>query len=323
MDSVGGSRRAAEAAVHDGCRALRLPTARPHRPLDTMHRADLFREANELHGWIEVEDGKITDYGQTGRGRIGITRLKLGPKEIAVPAVAMPTLQNAEVGDGWVRFTQTAGGRTGTPAPQKRARQAVLPDQLGDRVDDARADDSRRRHHRARARRREPVPAPLDLRQGRRACPERAARSTSTSGTARRTSRTRRGANEDSPAVVTAVESAAGARALEWRSWAATAAAPTSVSTQATSSSSRAGTSDGFSAASSCSTACSRWLSTVRWSVSSAQARSSASARRSRMGLERRRSARRRPAKVVGIPGEELNREALEEVAAGHRREDN
>jgi CRP-like cAMP-binding protein len=27
--------------------------------------------------------------------------------------------------------------------------------------------------------------------------------------------------------------------------------------------------------------------------------------------------------KVVGIPGEELNREALEEVAAGHRREDN
>jgi hypothetical protein len=83
-----------------------------------MHRADLFREANELHGWIEVEDGKITDYGQTGRGRIGLTRLKLGPKEIAVPAVAMPTLQNAEVGDGWVRFTQTAGGRTGMPAPR-------------------------------------------------------------------------------------------------------------------------------------------------------------------------------------------------------------
>lgn len=86
--------------------------------LDTMHRADLFREANELHAWIEVEDGKITDYGQTGRGRIGLTRLKLGPKEIAVPAVAMPTLQNAEVGDGWVRFTQTAGGRTGMPAPR-------------------------------------------------------------------------------------------------------------------------------------------------------------------------------------------------------------
>jgi hypothetical protein len=86
--------------------------------IDVMHKADLFREANELKGWIEVEDGKIVDYGQTGRGRIGLTRLKLGRKEIAVPAVPMSTLQNTEVGDGWVRFTQSAGGRTGMPAPR-------------------------------------------------------------------------------------------------------------------------------------------------------------------------------------------------------------
>jgi len=86
--------------------------------IETMHRADLFREANELKAWVEVEGGKIVDYGHAGRGRIGLTRLKLGPKEIAVPAVAMPTLQNTEVGDRWVRFTQTAGGRTGMPAPR-------------------------------------------------------------------------------------------------------------------------------------------------------------------------------------------------------------
>lgn len=86
--------------------------------LETMHRADLFREANELKAWVEVEGDKIVDHGHTGRGRIGLTRLKLGPKEIAVPAVAMPTLQDTEVGDGWVRFTQTAGGRTGMPAPR-------------------------------------------------------------------------------------------------------------------------------------------------------------------------------------------------------------
>src|SRR4029077_7744357 len=61
---------------------------------------------------------KIVDYGHAGRGRIGLTRLKLGSKDIAVPAVAMPTLQDTEVGDGWVRFTQTAGGRTGMPAPR-------------------------------------------------------------------------------------------------------------------------------------------------------------------------------------------------------------
>jgi hypothetical protein len=86
--------------------------------IETMHRADLFREANELKGWIEVDDGRIVDYGHAGRGRIGLTRLRIGPKEIAIPGVALPTLQNTEVGDGWVRFTQTAGGRTGAPAPR-------------------------------------------------------------------------------------------------------------------------------------------------------------------------------------------------------------
>ena len=86
--------------------------------IETMHRADLFREANELKAWVEVDGGKIVDYAHAGRGRIGLTRLKLGPKDIAVPAVAMPTLQDTDVGDGWVRFTQTAGGRTGMPAPR-------------------------------------------------------------------------------------------------------------------------------------------------------------------------------------------------------------
>jgi hypothetical protein len=86
--------------------------------IDVMHRADMFREANELKAWIEVEDGKIVDHGHTGRGRIGLTRLKLGPKEVAVPAVAMPTLQSYERGDGSMRFMQSAGGRTGMPAPR-------------------------------------------------------------------------------------------------------------------------------------------------------------------------------------------------------------
>ncbi len=86
--------------------------------IETMHRADLFREANELKAWINVDDGRIVDYGHSGRGRIGLTRLRIGPKEVAIPAVALPTLQNTEVGDGWVRFTQTAGGRTGAPAPR-------------------------------------------------------------------------------------------------------------------------------------------------------------------------------------------------------------
>ena len=88
--------------------------------LDALREADAFREANELRAFVEVEDGKITDYGHLGRGHIGVTRMKLGPRELSVAAVQLPTIQGEpEVGDGWVRFTQTAGGRTGMPAPRR------------------------------------------------------------------------------------------------------------------------------------------------------------------------------------------------------------
>jgi hypothetical protein len=89
--------------------------------LGAMREADAFREANELRAFVEVgDDGQITDYGHLGRGHIGVTRLKLGPREVSVAAVALPTIQGEpEVGDGWVRFKQTAGGRTGMPAPRR------------------------------------------------------------------------------------------------------------------------------------------------------------------------------------------------------------
>ena len=89
--------------------------------LDAMREADLFREANELRAFVEFgEDGSVQDYGHMGRGHLGVTRVKVGPKELSVAAVALPTIQNdPEVGDGWVRFTQTAGGRTGAPAPRR------------------------------------------------------------------------------------------------------------------------------------------------------------------------------------------------------------
>ena len=89
--------------------------------LAAMRDADAFREANELRAFIEVgDDGSVTDYGHLGAGHLGVTRLKVGPKELSVAAVALPTIQGEpEVGDGWVRFTQTAGGRTGAPAPRR------------------------------------------------------------------------------------------------------------------------------------------------------------------------------------------------------------
>jgi hypothetical protein len=89
--------------------------------LDAMQEEDLFREANELKAWIEADDdGTISEHGYSGRGRIGITRIKLGRREVAFPAVQYPLIQaEPEVGDGWVRFRQSAGGHMGLPAPRR------------------------------------------------------------------------------------------------------------------------------------------------------------------------------------------------------------
>jgi hypothetical protein len=95
--------------------------------LDDWHRRDLFRECNELKGWIEVEGGKIAAWGQHGGGRIGVTRLKLGPRTVTVKANALPAIRpEPVVTDTYVRFTQTCGGRTGVPAPRPVSRKPLF-----------------------------------------------------------------------------------------------------------------------------------------------------------------------------------------------------
>lgn len=85
---------------------------------------DLFRVANDLRAWIDVDDaGTVTGHGYSGGGVIGSTTMGLGSATATFPAVAYPDLQaEPEVGDGWVRFRQTAGGRTGVPAPRRVAK---------------------------------------------------------------------------------------------------------------------------------------------------------------------------------------------------------
>jgi hypothetical protein len=88
--------------------------------LESMHEHDLFREANELHAWIETDDGEITGHGYAGGGRIGVTRLKLLGREVSFAAVQYPVIQHEpEVGPDWVKFTQSAGGHMGLPAPRR------------------------------------------------------------------------------------------------------------------------------------------------------------------------------------------------------------
>jgi hypothetical protein len=82
--------------------------------------ADMFRFANRLEAWVEVdENGAITGHGHAGGGLIGSTTMRLGPASTTFAAMSFPDLQNEpEIGDGWVRFRQTVGGRTGAPMPR-------------------------------------------------------------------------------------------------------------------------------------------------------------------------------------------------------------
>ncbi len=95
--------------------------------LEALRQADAFRFANELRAWIDVEDGRVVDHGQTGKGHIGSTTLKLGSRQASFPAVPFPDLRpEPEVTPTSVRFVQTAGGRTGVPAPRRVRRKPFV-----------------------------------------------------------------------------------------------------------------------------------------------------------------------------------------------------
>jgi hypothetical protein len=89
--------------------------------LDALRKADRFRFANLLSAWLETDShGTITGYGYSGGGLMGSTTVGVARLNREFEAVALPLIQApAEKGDGWVRFTQTAGGRTGLPAPRR------------------------------------------------------------------------------------------------------------------------------------------------------------------------------------------------------------
>ena len=94
--------------------------------LDALRTADRFRFANRLAASIQVNaSGEIIGASYTGAGMIGSTTVKLGPVSKVFEAVALPDIQMKPVyGDGWVRFTQTAGGRTGHARAAPRATRA-------------------------------------------------------------------------------------------------------------------------------------------------------------------------------------------------------
>ena len=80
---------------------------------------DRYRFANHLAAWIDVEDGEIADAGYSGGGFVGSTTAKVG-FSVTIPGVSFPVLQDLPViEDGKAVFKQTAGGRTGSPLPRR------------------------------------------------------------------------------------------------------------------------------------------------------------------------------------------------------------
>jgi hypothetical protein len=82
---------------------------------------DRFRFANRLAVAVEFDDdGRATSVEHLGGGLIGSTTMKLGRNRAATfEATPLDDVRpEAELGDGWVRVTQSAGGRTGVPAPR-------------------------------------------------------------------------------------------------------------------------------------------------------------------------------------------------------------
>jgi hypothetical protein len=89
--------------------------------LPAMGAEDKFRFANRLHGWIDVDDGKIVDCGYVDGSVMGATTVRMGKKDLArFAAVPFPELRaDPEVNETSVRFVQTFGGRPALPAPRR------------------------------------------------------------------------------------------------------------------------------------------------------------------------------------------------------------
>ena len=116
--------------------------------LDELQRADRFRFANRLVGWVDVEDGEIVDagYGAQRRRDGRDDRAARGAgRDVRGAVDARPPRTSPSGATTGCAFVQTFGGRTALPAPRRVQPPAVRAVPRAARVDHARADDPRRR----------------------------------------------------------------------------------------------------------------------------------------------------------------------------------
>jgi len=88
--------------------------------LEALRADDGFRFANRLAVWVDVADGRIVDCGQVGGGLMGATTVRLGKRAATFEAVSLDDIRpDPDRTDTSVRFVQTTGGRTALPAPRR------------------------------------------------------------------------------------------------------------------------------------------------------------------------------------------------------------
>lgn len=90
--------------------------------LDRHGAEDRFRFANRISAWAEVAEGKIVDAGfsDDSRGVMGGTTLRFGPLSTRLAAISLPLQREQLIGsDTRVTFRQTYGGRPAMPFPRR------------------------------------------------------------------------------------------------------------------------------------------------------------------------------------------------------------
>lgn len=91
--------------------------------VSALRDADAFRFGNVLTAWAEFDGSRVAGYGQGGGTVMGATTVRIGPLDATFAALSMPELRPPPVvGDGFVSFTQTTGGRTAVPLPRRISR---------------------------------------------------------------------------------------------------------------------------------------------------------------------------------------------------------
>jgi Cyclic nucleotide-binding domain len=89
--------------------------------LEVLRASDRFRFANHLDAWIEVDGGRIVDagYGSGSEGTMGATTVRFGLGDATFAAVGLDDIrQPVQIEGDTARFVQTTGGRTAVPAPR-------------------------------------------------------------------------------------------------------------------------------------------------------------------------------------------------------------